>query len=170
MDHILLDRMDIEFELNNLKHNFESFKSTSSSKHSNLKQKIDELTSVVHAQASHFNLIKTCLDVYIDTMKQLKIEYKLLNEKTTHLLNQINDCKTEIEIRSPDQVMISTFQELQVLNSKRIKEVELKLQTLEAELSRLNSPISIAQFDFQSLASPQSSSNTCFDGMSPLIL
>lgn len=141
-----------------------------------LKKTTKEQQAQNHALQSHFNTYKTCVDVFIDTMKQLKVEYKSLLTKTFELENRVKDVDLLIEQRSPDMVMVTTFQELHINGEKKIRHLELRLKELEENWSRFNSPIHLDNsFNFNNpqscfTMSPSVNSSTVGDNMSPFTL
>lgn len=109
-------------------------------------------------------------------MKQLKSEYKIVLNKVQELDKNYQNAITLLEQRSPDIVMGTCFQEMHRLEMQKIKTLELKIQELEDNIARFNSPSELnTHFNFtldnNALRySPNSSVQTVITPMSPFIL
>lgn len=115
---------DIQSQIDDLIFNFNKYKTTSNSKFKTLQQKFDEQQSIYHAQTSHFNTMKRCLDVYVDTMKQLRFEYQTLKYHVKLL-----------EEQNIDPNLFSSLKENSELHTQKIHLLENKINTLEHEIS-----------------------------------
>ena len=109
-------------------------------------------------------------------MQQLRCEYKNAITKLGELENRIKETDQMVELRSPDMVMVATFQELHIAEQNKIKHIELRIQELEDSISRFNSPIDLNQaFNFSCnnssfVLSPSVDSTSVQHSMSPLYL
>lgn len=130
----------------------------------NLKTKINEQKSTIYSLQQNFSTISTCVNVYIDTMKQLKTEYRTVMAKVVELDNKLHTTVFDFEQKVPDIVMLASLQEMHKLELQKIRQLELKVQDVEDQLVRFNTPTDItAHFNFECV-------NSVANTMSPLIL
>lgn len=164
--------MDLEYEIASLKHEFQQYKAKTSQKISILNKTISDNSSLISSQQHHFKILNTCLNVYIDTMKELRVEYHKVKEQLVILTEKTGTLTQDLELRSPDMVMVHTFQELQLLNSQRLKALELRLQTLQDEFGYLSSPMSSVHttFQFENINTEIKPSEPIHDNLSPFTL
>lgn len=157
-----MELQELLFEIQQVKHNYS--KQQNSITH--LKNKTNDLKSTIYSLQQNFNTVSTCINVYIDTMKQLKTEYKSVLSKVIENDKKIEDAVMNFEQKVPDLVMLSSLQEMHRLELQKINKLELKLQDVEDQLVRFNTPTNInAHFSFETLDTVDNVNN-----MSPFLL
>lgn len=167
---------ELNYEFQNFKMLVSKEKYATNQKIKDLSNKVNEQKSSLHGLQSHFKVMQTCINVYIDTMKELRVEYKNCILRLAEMKEQQQQLEQLIEQRSPDMVMVNTFQELHVQNLAKVKSLELKIETLEGDFNRIATPTQVfTNFHFDSTnnnfsLSPCFDSTTVSTGMSPLIL
>jgi hypothetical protein len=101
-------------QVNHLKMELRKLNDNSKAKHEQLKKKISEQNSQLFALQSHFQTVKLCLDVYIDTSKNIKTDYKNVSQKLTDISNHLH--------------ILYEFMEKTQLQEERIKILESKVE------------------------------------------
>ena len=138
---------DLVEQVNHLKMELRKMNDNSKAKHEQLKKKIAEQNTQLYALQSHFQTVKLCLDVYIDTSKHIKSDYKTVSNKFAEISNSLH--------------ILFQYMEKTQAHEERLAILESKTEQSSAQnLEISNIPL---------FATPEFESST-FENMSPFFL
>jgi hypothetical protein len=138
---------DLVEQVNHLKMEMRKMNDNAKAKHDQLKKKIAEQNTQLYALQSHFQTVKLCLDVYIDSSKNIKTDYKTISNKFAEIANSLT--------------ILFQYMEKTQAHEERLAIVESKIENSSVNNLEISNIPLFSTPDFES---------STFENMSPFFL